>query len=253
MHIGVALVEPQHHINVGYVARIMKNFGFYQLYLVEPRYDQKEAARFAMHGRDILTSAKLTTLKQLRNKFHCLIGTSALLGSSRSNIVRDTINSVQLAKLICSIPIEKDYCIVLGREASGLKNNELEMCDIVVVIDTGTSYRTMNISHALAILLYEIKKQQRMSQLVLEGQSNYIAAQMSTREEKNLLISYVKKTAECCGYDMYKRQMLYLAVKRILARGIPTSKEVMLIVSLFRKCILAIERQEKFGACHCSR
>jgi tRNA/rRNA methyltransferase len=205
MGIAVALVEPYHHINVGYIARIMKNFGFHELYFVEPHYDRKEAMRFAMHGRDILASAKLTTLKQLRKTFYCLVGTTALLGPSRLNIVRDTINSVELAKLISSVPIEKDYCIILGREASGLKNNELEMCDIVVVIDTGTSYRTMNISHALTILLYEIKKQ-HTSEPVVKNQNDVRMSQVSTTEEKNLLISYVKKLQIAAAMTCIKGQ-----------------------------------------------
>jgi tRNA C32,U32 (ribose-2'-O)-methylase TrmJ len=47
---------------------------------------------------------------------------------------------------------EKDFCIVLGRETSGF-NKELQMCDLIVVIDTKTKYRTINILHGLAILL----------------------------------------------------------------------------------------------------
>src|SRR5215475_1205620 len=102
MSISVALVEPHHPINVGYVARIMKNFGYSQLYFVDPNFDQKEASRFSMHGRDVLESAKITDLRELKSSFYCLVGTTALLGSSRLNIARDTINSIQLAKLIAS-------------------------------------------------------------------------------------------------------------------------------------------------------
>ena len=68
------------------------------------------------------------------------------------------MNVVQLSEIIKEAEREKDFCIVLGRETFGSNNKELQMCDLIVVIDTKTEYRTMNISHALAILLYEISK-----------------------------------------------------------------------------------------------
>jgi tRNA C32,U32 (ribose-2'-O)-methylase TrmJ len=58
----------------------------------------------------------------------------------------------------------------------------------------------------------------------------------------DLLINYVNEIADKCGYDKHKQPMLNSAVQRLLARGIPTSKEVMLLVSLFRKSLLTIKR-----------
>src|SRR6185437_10660530 len=69
MAIAVALVEPQYPVNVGHVARLMKNFGLRRLYMVNPHYDSVEAVRYATHGKDVLASAKVVTLKQLRKKF----------------------------------------------------------------------------------------------------------------------------------------------------------------------------------------
>jgi tRNA/rRNA methyltransferase len=158
MVIAVAFIEPQYEINVGYVARIMKNFGFEQMYITNPRFNEEDAARFSTHGKDILASAKIVTLKQLRKTFDVLVGTTALSAYSRLNVLRDSISAVQLSEIIKETENEKDFCLVIGRETSGLNNRELEICDLVVVIDTKSEYKTMNISHALAILLYEISK-----------------------------------------------------------------------------------------------
>jgi tRNA C32,U32 (ribose-2'-O)-methylase TrmJ len=46
MSIAVALVEPQYETNVGYIARIMKNFGYKQLYVINPSFDKEKAAKF---------------------------------------------------------------------------------------------------------------------------------------------------------------------------------------------------------------
>jgi tRNA C32,U32 (ribose-2'-O)-methylase TrmJ len=49
---------------------------------------------------------------------------------------------------------------------------------------------------------------------------------LATRQEMDLLINYVNEIADKCGYDKHKQPMLNSAVQRLLARGIPTSKEV---------------------------
>jgi tRNA/rRNA methyltransferase len=152
---------------------------------------------------------------------------------------------VQLSEIIKDVGVEKDFCIVLGRESSGLNNRECEMCDLIVTIDTKTKYKTMNISHALAILLYEISKS--LPKLILRDDKKMMTTRrrsntFATKQEIDLLINYVKEVATTCGYDEHKQPMLDSAVQRILARAIPTSKEVMLLVSLFRKSALMIKR-----------
>jgi tRNA/rRNA methyltransferase len=243
MSVAVALVEPQYETNVGYIARIMKNFGYKQLYVINPSFDKEKAARFATHGKDILASTKIITLKELREKFDVLVGTTALSAYSRLNILRNSINVVRLSEIIKNVGMEKDFCILLGRESSGLNNRECEMCDLVVTIDTKTDYRTINISHALAILLYEISKS--LPEFTLkDGKMRTRSKTLATRQEMDLLINYVNEVADKCGYDKHKQPMLNSAVQRLLVRGIPTSKEVMLLVSLFRKSLLTIKRQE---------
>ncbi len=242
MTIGVVIVEPRFYINVGYVARIMKNFGVRDLYLVDPDYEQEEASRFAMHGRDILRSATITNLGELRESSKLLVGTTALRSSTRLNILRDAISSVQLADLINSIPkLNTNVLIVLGREASGLKNSELEICDLVVGIETGTRYCTLNISHALGIILYEITKKGLRDLPISE------MPRAASRSETDLLSTYVLNASDLAGYDMHKRHMLASAFKRLVAKSNPSSKEVMLMVSLLRKCILRMERQQNIA------
>lgn len=240
MPLGIVLVEPRHHINVGYVARIMKNFGVSRLLMVDPVYDMEEARRYAMHGYHILETALSTNFEELRRNSRMLVGTTALKASSRLNIVRDTISPIRLAKLIYDIPKKENIYIVLGREASGLTNSELQMCDIVLTNDTGTDYTTMNISHALAIILYEITKRD------LQHRSSGVAVRnpkMARRPEAEMLIAYAAKAAEMAGYDIHKRPLLDSALKRLIAKSNPTSKEVMLMVSLFRKVNLNMQRR----------
>ena len=238
MTIAVTLIEPQYPVNVGHIARLMKNFGLKSLYFVRPHFDKREAAKYSTHGNDILIAAKSVTLSQLRKKFDVLIGTTAIPASSRLNILRGSINAEQLAKIIYDSST-KDFCILLGRESSGLNNKELKLCNLVVTIDTKTNYRTMNVAHALAILLYEISKLRSSEPLVKKSKKKVALA---SRKDIDLLLHYVSKLADAGNYDLHKKPLLEAAVNKVLAKSVPTTKDIMLLVSLLRKSHLAIER-----------
>lgn len=237
MAVAVALIEPQYPINVGHIARLMKNFGLKSLYFVRPNFDKTEAAKYSTHGNDVLVAAKTVTLRQLRKKFDVLIGTTAIQAISRLNILRESISAERLAKIMHDSST-KDFCILLGRESSGLNNEELEICNLVVTIDTKTNYRTMNVAHALAILLYEISKLK--SKLPVKKSKKRV--DLASQKDIDLLLQYVSKLADAGNYDLHKKPLLEAALKKLLAKSVPTTKDVMLLMSLLRKSLLAIER-----------
>ena len=238
MAIAVALIEPQYSVNVGHIARLMKNFGLRRLYFVKPRFDRIEAVKYSTHGKDVLAAAKTTTLKQLRKKFDIIIGTTAIRATSRLNILRESIGPEQMAQIIHD-GNGRDFCIVLGRESSGLNNEELALCDLVINIDTKTRYRTMNVAHALGILLYEISK----SKPELPVKKSKKMVDLASQQDIELLIRYVSKVADASNYDLHKKPLLEAAAKKLLAKSVPTTKDVMLLVSLLRRSLLAIERE----------
>ena len=59
MSLTIVLVEPAGPLNVGSVARVMKNFGLRRLVLVNPQCDRlgREALQMAIHARDLLEEA----------------------------------------------------------------------------------------------------------------------------------------------------------------------------------------------------
>jgi TrmH family RNA methyltransferase len=176
-------------------------------------------------------------MKQLRNMFDILVGTTAIAGTSRLNVLRESVDPENLAKVIHEGD-SKSFCIVLGREASGLNNRELAMCDLVVFIDTKTEYRTMNVAHALAVILYEISKLKPAVTAKKSKKQMNIASQ----KDIDLLLNYLSRVADAGNYDLHKKPLLEAAVRKILAKSAPTEKDTMLLVSLLRRCLLAIER-----------
>lgn len=237
--ISVAMVEPQYHVNVGHVARLMKNFGLQDLYLIGPSFDGEEAIRYAMHGSDVLAEAKTVTLAKLKQEFDYVVGTTAIRATSRLNVLRDSVSAEQLAAIM-SQGHEKSFCIVLGREASGMNNKELAACDLMCTIDTKTRYRTMNIAHALAIMLYEMSMHRPALRAAVGGKK----VDLASKKDVELLLDYIERLADAGNFDSHKKPLLDATVKKLVAKSLPTTKDVMLLISLLRKGLLAIERNK---------
>ncbi len=149
MKISVALLEIQNPGNLGAIARVMKNFDVKDLILINPKCKiNQEAIDRASHAKNILKKAKVKPFSYLK-KFDYIIGTTAKLGNNH-NIPRT------------SLPLEKikakKAVILFGREDRGLSNKEIKKCDLITTIPSSKKYPTLNISHAAAIVLYEIFK-----------------------------------------------------------------------------------------------
>ena len=95
--ISVVLIEPENQGNIGAVARAMKNFGFSDLILINPKCRiGKEAKNRAKHSQEILNKIKIKNKDYLKN-FDYLIGTTARLGTDY-NIPRSPLYPDELQK-----------------------------------------------------------------------------------------------------------------------------------------------------------
>lgn len=155
MNLSVILVEPEGEENVGMIARAMKNFAFDSLIMVNPKATRSMAMRSrAMHSWDIIE--KSTTVKSFEEAikgFDFVVAASAKVFDGR-NTTRKFFTVREMATNLAGV--DGSIALVIGREPSGLSNEELRMCDAVVHIPTHTKYNSLNISHAVAILLYEL-------------------------------------------------------------------------------------------------
>ena len=151
--ISVILIEPSVAGNIGAVARVMANFGFSDLILVRPKCDHlgEEAQARSKHARDILVKAKV--MNELPKKDY-LIATTSIVGM-HFNIPRTPINPKQLVELVKGRTKAK-IGLVFGPEGPGLSNKDSEQCNVVLTIPTHKEYASMNLSHAVAIILYEL-------------------------------------------------------------------------------------------------
>ena len=235
---AICLVEPEYAMNVGYVARVMANFGVPQLYVIssfENRLDKSEMFKFASHGERIIETMRvLKSFDVLKRRFNILIGTTAIRARRKSNVTRGTFDLEQSLPLILSqIPRanqKRGICLVFGRDTTGLTNSELRLCDYAVTINTGTSYNTLNISHACGIMLYKLAEYSR-GHPAIKHKMNHL----STVKEKKRIIELFGELALLSDYQEHKKDKLELALRRMLNRSSLSLKELYFIMGLASK------------------
>ena len=114
--ISVILMEPRNSGNVGAVARVMKNFGFSKLVLVNSKCNplSETARKRAKHAQEVLKKARK---RKKLPKLDYLIGTTAVTGTDY-NIPRNPVNPVQLCDLLFQRKniLKKNIGILFGRE-----------------------------------------------------------------------------------------------------------------------------------------
>ena len=156
-NIYIVFVECETPGNVGFLARTMANFGLKNLVLINPTKLTNEAYYQATHGKYIVENAKIyPTLDDFyqSQRIDFKVASTGTVGGSY-NLSRIPIKPEELGK---SINVENKIAILFGREGDGLSNKEISDCDICVSIPTDPTYPIMNISHAAAIIFYELFK-----------------------------------------------------------------------------------------------
>ncbi|MEM3606546.1 MAG: TrmJ/YjtD family RNA methyltransferase [Candidatus Bathyarchaeia archaeon] len=150
----VVLVEPEYEANIGYIARVMKNFGLNELYLVKPRVNLgSKALIFSAHAQDIVNKAVIVnSIQEAIKGVDIVVGTTAKPAKSERNILRLVVKPEEAAMKINTL--NSKVALLFGRESSGLTNEELSLCDLVLFIPDSEEYPTLNVSNKSAIVFY---------------------------------------------------------------------------------------------------
>lgn len=148
--VAVILVEPFVPDNVAAAARAMASFDAGPLVLVAPVFDPGALdPAIARAGTPLLDRhVRLATLEEARERFDLLVATTGK--ESGPSHLRSYLTPFELAE---RGPYGDRCAFVFGRERDGLRNEELELCDLVVSIETSAQQRALNLSHAVAVML----------------------------------------------------------------------------------------------------
>ena len=231
----IILVEPKYPGNTGSVARVMKNFGFSNLILVNPAFsiDEDECRKYAMHAQDVLDNALiLSSFEELVDSIDYLVGTTSIESRNDRHHLRKVMMVKDFAREIYKM--DGRIGIAFGREDYGLLNSEIEKCDLLVKIPTSDIYPSMNLSHAVAVLLYEIFSSR------YEPEERILASGM----EKEKMYEFFDALLDAINYPEYKKENTRILFRRVMGRSMLSKWEYHTLMGVFKKAIRVAERKK---------
>ncbi len=232
----VVLLEPKHEGNVGAVARCMKNFGFYNLFLINSCELGEVCYQRAKHAKEVVDNAKkFNSFEEVIREVDFLVGTSGIVNITDKHHIRNPITPREFLKF--SKKLDSTVGLLFGRENYGLYDSELLKCDLLVTIPTNSEYPIMNLSHAVAVLLYELSS----ADLKFEIKGH----RKATDFEKEKLFEQFKLFLESMDYPKHKRKNTEILFRRLLGRATPSKWEFYTLMGVFGRASKLIGGSKK--------
>ena len=152
----LVLVSPRNPLNIGAAARAMSNFGFTKLRLVNPYDVAFQEARSAVRSRYILEQTDVfDSLPAAVADCQLVVGTTAV-GHRDLHIPLYRLETAaqMMRETLASAPV----ALLFGSEKFGLSNEDMSHCHWLLRIPTRDEHGSMNLGQAVAICLYELKR-----------------------------------------------------------------------------------------------
>lgn len=214
--IRVVLISPTHPGNIGAAARAMKNMGLSRLYLVEPKEYPSDRARWrAANAADLLEQAVVVnSLDEAIADCGLVIGTSA----RNRRIPWPMLTPKSCASKVVDEMLKHQVALLFGREARGLKNEELQRCNYHVHIPTSEEYTSLNLAMAVQVVSYEIR-QAYLAKSEAGLESDHWDQEFASSQEVEHLFSHLERTLiELDFHDPHNPRQLMTRLRRLFNR-----------------------------------
>lgn len=224
-NLRIILVEPLYQGNVGSACRIMKNFGFTELYLVNPCPLEGEARAMSSHAIDVLQNVKIcSTIEEAVSGCDAVIGTTGSRAFKGCDHTRTpALSPKMLREKVEEFHPDTKFALLFGRENKGFSNEELAFCSVIATIPTSHIYPIMNLSHAVGIMVYELSGARLTGKYKTTDFENFTA-----------LCDHFENVLEDMDFDPFKKEKMALMMKRIFARAQLTPCESKTLRGIFR-------------------
>lgn len=157
--INIVLIEPEIPQNVGNIARTCAVTDV-KLHLVEPLGFKIDDSKLKRAGLDYWHHLDITYYPSTEDFFE----------KHKEDINRIYFFTTKAANLYSDIIYPDDVFLVFGKETAGIKEEILkEHLDYCVRIPMKNTLRSLNLSNAVAIAVYEALRQRNFTDLKIEG------------------------------------------------------------------------------------
>ena len=229
--VRIVMVNTTEPGNIGAAARAMKNMLLTELYLVSPsNYPSAVATARASGADDVLSSAKVcNTLEEALLGVHLVIGASA----RQRNIKWRQLDVIETCGEIQSTVSSKgqEVAVVFGTENSGLTNEELDLCSILMTIPGNPEYFSLNVASAIQVFAY----QNFVS--AVESKFDNSGGETANFEELNSFYNHLEQSLDHINYFDSKKpkSLLMRRLRRLFGRSNPEKEEVAILRGILNK------------------
>lgn len=205
----VVLTEPMYEGNVGATARVCANFGVDDLVVVKGPELTDRAEMMAVHAEDLLKRAdQVDGFEDALAGVDLAVGFTAEVSTKPQDHLRSAVPLPEAADRVHAM--EGTVALVFGREDDGLRVPELAGVDLVTTIPVDPGYPSMNLSHAVAVALYEIAARDRYDATLRPASAS--------REEIELLFDTFEHMMHASAFREHKIRPAMLCLRRVFGR-----------------------------------
>ncbi|MHA1959205.1 MAG: RNA methyltransferase [Candidatus Thorarchaeota archaeon] len=236
-NLSVVLVEPESPGNIGFTARVLANFGVSSLRIVgEDLRQEQQAQMFSAKAKNILDEALIfSDLESALDGFEVVWAATARTGRNHSV----TRAAVPLGELPDPTSRGGRVALVFGRESAGLTNEEIDCCDLILTIPTTEAYRSMNLSHAVAVVLYSLFEKYAPEEPRIPTEPR-----AATFEEREQVIIFFDQLVDKARIKDYRRPIAKQVFRNLVGRAYVTGREITTLTGTIRKIKELVEGKE---------
>ena len=225
---GFILVKPQLGENIGACARSMKNFGFNKLHIVEPKinFPNHKVKATSVGAYDIINKAKVfNNVEDAINTFNLVVSLSA----RRRDINKKHILLEDFKKIITKRR-NLNIGLMFGPEASGLSNKDLSFSNYILQISTSNKFKSLNLSHSLTIICYEIFKLINKKNIMKKSSNLKTSSKSNISSILKHLVNLLEKKDFFTPIE--KKHSMLLNINNLIYRLEPNDKELRILASI---------------------
>ncbi|MEM0492548.1 MAG: RNA methyltransferase [Candidatus Thermoplasmatota archaeon] len=229
----VVLVEPKYGGNIGSIARLMMNFDFSNLILVNPCRFDDDCYRRAMHASSVIDQARIcSSFEDAVADMDYLVATSCIESLNDKRHLRKAVLLNDFVEKVYDV--EGKVGLIFGREDYGLFNEEIAVCDILVKIPTSDVYPSLNVSHAVGLVLYEL--------YVHRFRSSRVKKRGLSRVERDKLYEFFMLLLDAIDYPKHKRDNTMIMFRRLMGRAMPSKWEYHTLMGVLGESVKRIKQ-----------
>jgi TrmH family RNA methyltransferase len=224
MSIRIVLTRVSHPGNIGSAARAMKTMGLERLCLVAPeRFPATEATVMAAGADDVLDRAEVfPDVRSAVADCGLVVGTTARGRHLPWRIVEPREAAAEVAAAAES----SNVAVLFGAERTGLTNDEIELCQCLLTIPTGSSYGSLNLAMAVQVVAYEILLATRSA----ANDSERRGIPLASAVEMERFYGHLERVLdEIDFHDRTGEGHLMARLRRFFNRAVPDQNEINIL------------------------